>query len=521
MSVDVVFVDHNQTVLRMLTRVLHAQGLEVATTPHLEALPTWVAADTTAPLIFVNITENFEQWVGRLRHREDWLAHPHTLVLTTARRGLIARLRDDQPFFAEILERPFRPADILTLCQHHCTRVREGIITLTLTDEMQGASRQEADERATATAMLERSRVVDAITVPPSPSLSISIGPGATPQIKSNDAFEGIALPSVDLPVDDLDVSLVSSAVNDVPTQDLRPVGQGEAAIDPEQLGSGAFEVESEPEPPRRDQTELSGIQHNASQMVDASIAVWPIQDVLRHAQRRGLHALLDVLDDQQQHLMTMVLLDGRIDWIELQAERLRRPLGQFFVDADMLAADLLEDVLQQQARRHAPIGEMLVERGLVQPEQVYDALVYQATTYLWDALNLRQGYSTLRLASPSVLSTMLKGRPRMQLDARWLIFDFFRRFPGTLAMWHPPQGYLLCVNSGILGHFSGFHWLPVEHWLLSLLGEARTMDGLSELAGDVGVPLSVVEEVLARCHELGIVSVVRRDEKSRGGSRG
>ena len=253
----------------------------------------------------------------------------------------------------------------------------------------------------------------------------------------------------------------------------------------------------------KREETNAAAV--GSPPQVSADFGAWPLFDVLRHIDRRGLHATLDVF--QGGPCYTLFFFEGGLDWIEPTNERYYQPLKVFLMEAGVIDQASLDDLLCTPEARQHTLKDLLVIKGVATAQQVYDALIWQVNSRLWDALQMGEGQFQMHCFRPDEIDAMLLERPRLQLDVEAMLFDVSRSNPSLLPVWHSVTSGWLCRNSGAMMRLSSLGWHPEEQWLLDRLTEPQSYDGIRELSDNAGIRRSELEHMIARLYEFGLIS--------------
>ncbi|MCE5231448.1 DUF4388 domain-containing protein [bacterium] len=124
---------------------------------------------------------------------------------------------------------------------------------------------------------------------------------------------------------------------------------------------------------------------------LEGTIGAFQLPDVLRFLAMGSLTGILTLTTDDRT--MGLIIKEGRL--IGTTSPNRMLKLGQLLICSAAIRRRDLEEILEYQRdsdHEHTPLGELLVQRGLVTPEQVKQALELQAKEELWEALSWTEG---------------------------------------------------------------------------------------------------------------------------------
>lgn len=528
---DLVIVDRNATVRRMVRQLLAPTGLSILEFDSLDAI---VDAEDTPPadLVVFNMSKRPAEAI-ELPDALPPALRDSNLVVSSVTPSLIEALfAGGDPPYVRLVERPYPPHLLLELCAAYCQSVSSGAVTL---PEINAPTRSEPDidvmtvdetfaiREGLTDLQAKRKLKLDSaeapVVAPPPPQRSddtplptlpnksseVSTSPKPDKRLETMDFDAEMTADSIDVSdlldveIEELSDELVYAVEDDDDDDD--DIVEASGSEDSEVLTLGTEDEIHE--------VEEAFAPASPSGSVSGNFHVWTARDIMTHLERRGLSAVLYL--EGEDPLYTVYVIEGRIDWIEPDSDRLRRRLGGFLVDAGLADQTRIEELASQPISDELLIGEILVVEKIVTADQVFQALLWQASSYLWDILALPEPTSfSLDVKSRAEISEIYPSRPSLRLDASLEMLNFFRSFPDYLPPWRSLPTAWLVLNSGLVTRYDRVPWLTEELWLREILSmEAHTVEGLAERAEHEGVEWALVVQALRRFVEFDLLTLV------------
>lgn len=128
-----------------------------------------------------------------------------------------------------------------------------------------------------------------------------------------------------------------------------------------------------------------------AKQMeLEGTLGAFQLPDVLRFLAMGSLTGILTLTNNER--MIGLIIKEGKL--IGTTSPNRMLKLGQLLICSAAIRRRDLEEILEYQRDQveAAPLGELLVQRGLVTPEQVRQALELQSKEELWEALSWTEG---------------------------------------------------------------------------------------------------------------------------------
>jgi hypothetical protein len=505
---DLIIIDHNPTVRRLLCALVASSGLVTYAFEHLNALLAEAPEVAPSAVIIINLSgqpvlaENL-----RGRFPPQMIGQSPTLVVTSTHPELLPSPPSPESFDI-VLPRPFRPSHFFDVLIRLSGAVATGRVHLTSPVDHPPPLPDDGDW-STVTALLRANQDLSAPLIeqdPDLPSVEIALddellaqgaSASASPSKASASASSEAAFASV-------------SGVHPLPSQQTpRPQASPSLPTSPTTGSSPRPSPSSNTVPPPRPPPQLNAMR------VQGDLRLWPARHILRHLQRIGFHGTLTFHCqglESSALAYVAVFLDGRIDLIDPLTPTPRRRLLPFLVEAGAVKAESIDTGRFAAALEDDPsaLAQALVMHEVATGQQVLDAFIWQASSYLWDVFSATTGEFSLQALDPADIYSLLEHRPRLQLDVVLITIDFFRRSPQSMPAWRPMQGQRLYRNDGAAQLLAALPWPAEEQWLLAVLSEAPTFDGLMERALDDGIPTQLVAQALSRLYDFDVVSPVR-----------
>lgn len=245
--------------------------------------------------------------------------------------------------------------------------------------------------------------------------------------------------------------------------------------------------------------------------VLDVPASVMPLCDVLAHVEARGLRGVVRV---RSPELVARIFVDDElVHWIE-RCDAHGEPLGLASALAETGLCDVatLEAVLAELGDE-SQLPEALVARGVVAREALFEAMHWQAMQLGWALMGCADAHLRLELELTAADRVLLSVRPTLQLGITQLRLAFYRNFPVHAPLSQAVQRPGMWFVTDAVGVHRASSWglLPEERWLLEVLGEPRSFDGLLELVGESSEEVERMVRVLARLCEFGLVVALRR----------
>ncbi len=172
--------------------------------------------------------------------------------------------------------------------------------------------------------------------------------------------------------------------------------------------------------------------------LLSGSIGVVPVGAVLQLLQMEGMSGAVVIWNDKSE--ITLTMRNGFVDLVQSRGLGTEFRLGRFFIEEGLVNKDEVEQLLasapnsQQSGARAAPknddppsrkvIGELLVESGKVNQEQLAQALMRQSSELIYELLRWPVGRFEFAQRPPIDLAVKAK----LAMPVASIVMEGFRR---------------------------------------------------------------------------------------------
>jgi hypothetical protein len=159
---------------------------------------------------------------------------------------------------------------------------------------------------------------------------------------------------------------------------------------------------------------------------LEGSLKAFSLPEVLQFLNMGKMTGVLTI--QKEDTTVSLVIKKGKI--IDATMAGRIRPLGQLLIDRGLLKRSDLEEVLGQQQTIDTDkrVGQILVDRHIVSMDQLRDALRLQIEEDVWDLFSWDQGYFKFEYSTDQTLADAL-----VEIDIEPILIEGSRR----LDEWH------------------------------------------------------------------------------------
>lgn len=320
--------------------------------------------------------------------------------------------------------------------------------------------------------------------------------------------------------------AMLSQETNQLP----RPISS--PTLPPMSGGRGALL----PGPIAAEARHLAAAATAASPALTGDLAVVPLIDVLallaRQRQSGMLRVFAEVASQPHQLTWTMTWTQGRLD--QCTATGVSEPgpgsgpvedlrIGRFILEAAALSHTQIEEVearrQNQRAQRHRPpavntsaspesagpqvdlLGLRLCKEGLLQPEELRQALTRQSTELLYTALRMKVGrfvFDNRELPPSQAIDPDLGGR--LGLDTETLLLEGYRRVHDYhMLAKDAEEGAVYVSTTPSSSAVEKLSQLGLSEHEIIVLGQCSGRLSLGEIARESRIPLLDVARIIQR----------------------
>ncbi len=392
MAQRILVVDDSATIRKVVSAILGRHGFDVtAVSDGMTALGALSAEGVPFDLVlldFVMPKMNGFQFCRALQSRHDIKLLP--VILMSAKSDKIREQFVLQTGAVDAITKPFDAQALVAAVENALRRVKTGW------------------QQSTPALVLDESEIP--VSTRNSPSLQNQL------QVRARASAEFIArLANTIAPV------LTNLPANADAARVLEAIGRG---LSPEALGALAGS--------------LRDLDMGGKIILSGSIGIVPVGAVLQLLQMEGLSGGLVIWNDKSE--ITLTMRNGFVDLVQSLGLGPEFRLGRFFIEEGYVSRDEVEQLIastpnsQQSGARAAPksddppsrkvIGEMLVESGKVNQEQLAQALMRQSSELIYELLRWPAGRFEFVARPPLDLAV----RAKLAMPVASIVMEGFRR---------------------------------------------------------------------------------------------
>lgn len=157
-----------------------------------------------------------------------------------------------------------------------------------------------------------------------------------------------------------------------------------------------------------------------------ASLADTSLPEILFSIDRFRVGGVIEA--SRGDHVKQVYLRDGYV--IHARSTMLEDRLGSYLARAQLLSTEQVETLAEVRTTTNRRFGALLVERGLLSPRAVYDAIRTHVEEIVWSLFDWRDGEVTFELGEFQEDEVV-----QIQLPLRRVIFQGIKRSPDPKAL--------------------------------------------------------------------------------------
>jgi DNA-binding response OmpR family regulator len=204
-------------------------------------------------------------------------------------------------------------------------------------------------------------------------------------------------------------------------------------------------------------------------------LSIIPIGAVLQLLQLEGQTGTLMATDGKTE--MTVAMTQGLIDLVQAHGAGNEFRLGRYFVEHGLVAPGEIDRMLREQLSREEPqwpghkrVGDLLVESGRVNQDELREALTRQSSELVYELLRWPRGRFEFRRDLPQ----SLPNSPGLGLPVASVVMEGFRR----VDEWRLVEGGLGSFDSVLLADSAAIQAVGVERLAKSEQKLLQMIDG-------------------------------------------
>lgn len=228
---------------------------------------------------------------------------------------------------------------------------------------------------------------------------------------------------------------------------------------------------------------------------------------LLAHA----VHSHTAVIELRRPPVSKKIVLEAGVP-VDCRSNLAHETLGRFMVTAGRLSEEEFHSALSQTAAQSVPLGEVLIERGLIGGEELYRLLQQNLAKKLLDLFTWRQGEFRIT-GEPAMPESPLKVRVPQLIATGIIRFAPQEEVDAAIA---PLVGKHLTLSPDPFFAASELKLTAAQQKLSDAL---RTPRQLHELVAAAGLPLDEIARLLYALSLLGSVVALDRPPVTRTGS--
>jgi hypothetical protein len=159
--------------------------------------------------------------------------------------------------------------------------------------------------------------------------------------------------------------------------------------------------------------------------VLSGQLGAVPIGAILQLLQIEGMSGVLTVWNNSSD--VTITMRAGLVDLVQGRGAGDEFRLGRFFVEDGLVKPEDIDEVVQSSQRASGPgklLGELLLENGKINEDQLRSALVRQSSELIYETLRWNTGRFELRSKGMSTLAM----RARLGMPVASVVMEGFRR---------------------------------------------------------------------------------------------